>query len=1312
MKRFLHIFLAIMPIMAFAQSTFKVTYDFSSNMGASVTGADVVTPELSVMGGNKLTSIGTVNDGGTSAYQSHIVNNNATNYTNTFARFDIKPKSGYTIKVSKITVTQRSSIAGVTGLSQTYLFRIGCTLNGSTPVTSNSDQSTGNIVFYDTYHSDTFLPGGSVNSAGGDNYVSAWIAARGKSNSNDEFDWYIDKVEIEGNYVAILQLPEFKVSYDFENSSLGSVISGETQLSASDISVNANSSGVTSGGRIWLKTNSNTNSIGYKAMGLYCDITPNSGYEIVLKQYRYTHAGSGVAGESRVSRVGIYRDISRSKDGVLVKKDDFTSYAGREIFGDDVNGGDLKVSEISDDFTFDTQHFFTFSVNRWGDPAQSEYWTVDDLSMDGYVIPAGRSALLIALVEGQERLSQAVVGTGSGEYAENVFDTYQATLVAAADIMKNPDASQATIDATTSEIQDANGQFVLDANKQVATLTVDDAKGHDIVEGLSGYNSRLADSGWSFKNPEWRQAMQDVGGGWLRYMSGTRNNAFNMNIGLYEVEDLDQLIEDGETASGNVTCHKRVEAKGPQTVYDLYQGLGEINSRLVVTWSGFIGEPWEAALFAKFCKDNHIEVDMWQFVNEPYFHLPNRGSYFWNDGTDFARKMHPIADSIKAYLPDAVMAPNASWDDPGNDFSRGIADYSPRFFNAFSKHSYAAYNTNTSIPMDEAVKELVGGMYYGGTESYQSILDNYGNDIPVYITEYQTWNTVSSKIMMTGIYMAEYILRMTEFSNTKLLGKHSNVSTANPYNYYSSELEAAYNNGTTLTGVDELVCGYYLSVEGKAHRIINHGINKSDYRYQSTITGDVMVEADNKHTAVTQVPALSAGVFKGTNGKRYIIITNKSGVPHKLDVQGITLPSEVEVTYIASDKATTENSDISEKAETQESDNIIIRPYSVNRIEWFQGDIAPSPSRIYDVKINSGQVSLKWWTKENADSYIIYYGSDKENLSQSLEISGGKTNSGTVTGLTDGATYYFAVAGKNSVAEGVKSNVVDAKMAFPDAPVLVSANGRTNTRLDGIITLLWRSVPDAHGYKIKYGTSSGAYTNTIDAGNVSGFRMSNLPVGQTYYINIVAYNGYGESAESNELEATTTEMRPVSPHQVRLSENTVNGELTIQWENSLDYAYGATYNIYRSDKAYSDYELVKKGVTGTSHTFNPKEKPGLWFYTVKAENINDESFYSSNKYTITTTVDTWEEENSVHDLSYFDHPVSIYPVPADDMLHIEVGQYPGNIHYKLINISGTVLKTGQVIEHEEIQVSELSTGIYILLFITEEGMFQRKIQVR
>ncbi|HPN56603.1 MAG TPA: toxin TcdB middle/N-terminal domain-containing protein, partial [Candidatus Omnitrophota bacterium] len=82
------------------------------------------------------------------------------------------------------------------------------------------------------------------------------------------------------------------------------------------------------------------------------------------------------------------------------------------------------------------------------------------------------------------------------------------------------------------------------------------------------------------------------------------------------------------------------------------------------------------------------------------------------------------------------------------------------------------------------------------------------------------------------------------------------------------------------------------------------------------------------------------------------------------------------------------------------------------------------------------------------------------------------------------------------------------------APVLNSA-----TPGNGQVSLGWSQVAGATGYKVKYGTSSGIYTTTLDVGEVTTYQVSGLQNGETYYFVVVAYAGSEESGPSNELSA-------------------------------------------------------------------------------------------------------------------------------------------------------------------------------------------------
>jgi hypothetical protein len=82
----------------------------------------------------------------------------------------------------------------------------------------------------------------------------------------------------------------------------------------------------------------------------------------------------------------------------------------------------------------------------------------------------------------------------------------------------------------------------------------------------------------------------------------------------------------------------------------------------------------------------------------------------------------------------------------------------------------------------------------------------------------------------------------------------------------------------------------------------------------------------------------------------------------------------------------------------------------------------------------NGQVALSWSTATNAAAYNVYYattpGVEKNTSSKISTIT---STSSIVTGLTNGVTYYFAVAAINSNSESPLSNEVSATPVAPAA---------------------------------------------------------------------------------------------------------------------------------------------------------------------------------------------------------------------------------------------------------------------------------------
>jgi hypothetical protein len=72
----------------------------------------------------------------------------------------------------------------------------------------------------------------------------------------------------------------------------------------------------------------------------------------------------------------------------------------------------------------------------------------------------------------------------------------------------------------------------------------------------------------------------------------------------------------------------------------------------------------------------------------------------------------------------------------------------------------------------------------------------------------------------------------------------------------------------------------------------------------------------------------------------------------------------------------------------------------------------------------------------------------------------------------------------------------------------------------GEVTVAWDSNPEPEvaGYKIYYGTHSGSYTSSVDAGNTTNILLSGLQDGATYFFAAVAYDASNnESGYSNEI---------------------------------------------------------------------------------------------------------------------------------------------------------------------------------------------------
>ena len=189
---------------------------------------------------------------------------------------------------------------------------------------------------------------------------------------------------------------------------------------------------------------------------------------------------------------------------------------------------------------------------------------------------------------------------------------------------------------------------------------------------------------------------------------------------------------------------------------------------------------------------------------------------------------------------------------------------------------------------------------------------------------------------------------------------------------------------------------------------------------------------------------------------------------------------------------------------------------SPNSNELAATPIAPPPAPVLNTAtLGNTQVTLTWALATGATSYSVQYGTSSGVYGAPVSV--GNVISYTVTGLTNGTKYYFAVTATNASGTSSNSNEFNAtpQVPVPSAPIL-----NTATFDNAQVALVWSISTGATGYYVQYGTSSGSYGTPVNVGNVTNYTVSGLTNGTKYYFVVTATNAGGTSPNSNELNAT------------------------------------------------------------------------------------------------------------------------------------------------------------------------------------------------
>ncbi|WP_231571006.1 CBM96 family carbohydrate-binding protein [Gordoniibacillus kamchatkensis] len=132
----------------------------------------------------------------------------------------------------------------------------------------------------------------------------------------------------------------------------------------------------------------------------------------------------------------------------------------------------------------------------------------------------------------------------------------------------------------------------------------------------------------------------------------------------------------------------------------------------------------------------------------------------------------------------------------------------------------------------------------------------------------------------------------------------------------------------------------------------------------------------------------------------------------------------------------------------------------------------PAAPQLTEAVQGPGSATLKWTASAGAAGYRMYYGTAPGTYTNTVdvtEVSG--DNRYTVTGLTDGATYYFAVKAFNGAGESAASNELPVTLPFAIAPsddAYVRNGSYANSNFGTSDQLVVKNDPNSGYYRYSY----------------------------------------------------------------------------------------------------------------------------------------------------------------------------------------------------------------------------------------------------